>query len=457
MKTEAGLIRKGAFFALAVLLVMSTLSFLDRKALSLLVQPIRHDLRINDFEFSLVQGASFSLFYVLLSYPVGWMVDRFSRRWVIYGGVTVWSAATVASGLASSFPQILIARSLLGVGEASLGPAAYSLLADMFPKNRLGMAITVFGTGAMFGGVGAFFMGGAVTYLLRNSHGVALPLVGLLHPWQVVLVLMGALGLAFGPLIFSFREPMRVASPVARQAGGKVWAHLRARPVFYICLFIGAGSHALVASAGAFWGPAYMLRTFHWTIAQVGFTLALLSAFTGLIGMVGSGLLVDRLFSRGVRDAHLAVFSAYAAISTVTGVAAYLSSQPIVYLVLSSIHGMTSGIGGLAAATLTVACPAELRGRLSGLLVLVINLGTLGLAPSVVAFLTDYVFHGDAHVGWSLATVTGVFGPIAFVTLMLARRPMRRLVEEHEAEASEQDALTRTEVVERTSAVPQAT
>src|ERR1700743_2175872 len=90
---EPTVIAKGAYFALAILLVMSTLSFLDRKVLSLLVEPIQHDLHIKDFQCSLLQGAAFSVFYIAVSLPIGWLVDRFSRRGIIYGGVTVWSAA----------------------------------------------------------------------------------------------------------------------------------------------------------------------------------------------------------------------------------------------------------------------------------------------------------------------------------------------------------------------------
>jgi len=419
---------KGAKFALFVLLIMSTLSFLDRKALSLLVEPIRHDLHITDFQFSLIQGASFSVFYIILSYPLGWLVDRLSRRWIIYAGVSIWSLATIASGLSANFSQMLAARSVLGVGEAGLGPAAYSLLADMFPKRKLGAALTIFGTGAVIGGAGAFLLGGFLTVMFGKQGGITLPLLGHIHSWQLVLAMMGLMGVVLGPLIFSFSEPRRNPSPVVLSEGWRLLDYLRARPLFYVCLFIGAGSHALVASAGAVWGAAFMLRTFHWDIASVGVTLAVLGTISGLGGMLASGFLVDWMFGRGVRDAHMVIFSTYAAVSTVTGVAAYLCTTPWIYLSLSALHGATSGIGGLAAATLAVASPGELRGRLSGILVLVINLGTLGLAPSVVAMFTDFVFHDDAKIGWSLASVVAIFGPIAFVALMIGRRPMRDIV-----------------------------
>jgi MFS family permease len=420
-------VAKGAHFALSILLVMSTLSFLDRKVLSLLVEPIRHDLGINDFQFSLLQGAAFSIFYIALSLPVGWLVDRFSRRWIIYGGVTIWSAATIFTGLARSFPQMLLARSFVGAAEASLGPAAYSLLADVFPRRRQGFAIAVFSSGALIGGALAFALGGVLVRQFTR-HPIPLPLIGHLSGWQEVLLAIGAAGVVLGPLVFSFREPPRAPSHHKDVADGQVWAYLRKRRAFYGLLCFGAGSQALISSAGALWAPAFMVRTYHWRIDQVGLTLALTTTTAALAGMIFAGVLVDRLFARGIRDAHLIVFSIYALVSTVSGIGGYLSPTAAGFLVLGTLHSATGGIGGLAAATLTVATPSEFRGRLSAMLTLMINLGTLGLAPTIVALFTDFVFHSDAKIGWSLAAVLAIFGPLAVVLLTLARKPMRDII-----------------------------
>jgi MFS family permease len=418
---------KGAYLVLSILLVMSTLSFLDRKVLSLLVEPIRHDLSISDFQFSLLQGAAFSVFYILCSLPIGWLVDRYSRRWIIYGGVTIWSAATLFSGLARSFPQMLLARSFVGAAEASLGPSAYSLLADMLPQRKQGAALAIFSSGALIGGAIAFALGGVLVKQF-SQHPITIPFVGRLHGWQEVLIAIGAVGVVLGPLIFGFREPRRVPSGHVRGEALKALSYLRERPAFYGLLFVGAGSHALIASAGAIWAPAFMMRTYHWGIARVGLTLAVMTSTAALSGMILAGVLVDRLFARGIKDAHLIVFSVYAAISTLAGIGGYLSPTATGFIILGSIHNATAGIGGLAAATLTVATPSEIRGRLAAMLTLIINLGTLGLAPSVVAFFTDFVFRNDARIGWSLATVLAIFGPLAFVTLMLARKPMREII-----------------------------
>src|SRR3546814_12883367 len=111
--------RPGAWAMLAVLIGLLILSFIDRQIISLMVDPIRADLGVDDFQISLLQGAAFGIFYVLCGLPIGWLVDRFSRRWVIWAGVTIWSLSTAASGLADSYWMLLIAR--IGVGEGEAG------------------------------------------------------------------------------------------------------------------------------------------------------------------------------------------------------------------------------------------------------------------------------------------------------------------------------------------------
>jgi len=125
----------------AVLFGLYVFSWLDRLIISMLVEPIKGDLALSDFQMSLLLGPAFALSYAFFGLPLGWAVDRWSRRWIIFGGVTTWGLATAACGLAQSFETLLIARILVGVGEACMIPAAYSLLADEFPRERLTVAV----------------------------------------------------------------------------------------------------------------------------------------------------------------------------------------------------------------------------------------------------------------------------------------------------------------------------
>ncbi|MDP3816406.1 MFS transporter, partial [Pseudomonas sp.] len=140
-----------AWATVAILMLAYVLSFIDRQILNLLVGPIRRDLMISDTQMSLLMGLSFALFYTLCGIPLGRLADTRNRRWLIAIGVLFWSAATAACGMARLYWQFLICRIGVGVGEAALSPAAYSLIADSFPAERRATAISVYSMGVYLG------------------------------------------------------------------------------------------------------------------------------------------------------------------------------------------------------------------------------------------------------------------------------------------------------------------
>lgn len=176
---------KAAWATVGILMVMHVLQFIDRSNISLMVYPIRRDLNISDFQLSLVQGLAFALFYAVCGIPVGWVIDRYSRRLIIFLGVTVWSIASANCGLANSYAALLFARFAVGAGEATLLPASYSLIADMFPRNRLGRANGIFSVASLLGTSIALVVGGAAIAYAERVGPVAFPIVGVLKPWQV--------------------------------------------------------------------------------------------------------------------------------------------------------------------------------------------------------------------------------------------------------------------------------
>ena len=140
-----------AWYVVGILMLAYTFSFIDRQILSLLVGPIRRDLAITDTQMSLLHGLAFAIFYTFLGLPIGRVVDSRSRRKVIIIGITVWSLMTAACGLANRFVTLFLARMGVGVGEATLNPAAYSLITDYFPKEKQGRAMGIYGMGIYMG------------------------------------------------------------------------------------------------------------------------------------------------------------------------------------------------------------------------------------------------------------------------------------------------------------------
>src|SRR5580698_11617009 len=151
-----------AWYVVFVLMACYTLSFVDRQILSLLVGPIKRDLQVSDTRIGLLQGLAFSLFYTLMGLPLGRMADTRNRRNFIGVAVLIWSFFTASCSAAKSFWSLFLARIGVGVGEAGLSPAAYSLISDYFPPERLGVAISVYYMGVFLGSSLALLLGGIV-------------------------------------------------------------------------------------------------------------------------------------------------------------------------------------------------------------------------------------------------------------------------------------------------------
>ena len=214
---------KGAYpyYVVVCLMVASALSFLDRLALSMLIEPVKADLGLSDTQVSVLAGAAFAGSYVLFAFVFGRWVDTRERRGAIVVGMTLWSLATAACGLARSFAGLFTARAMIGVGEASLNPAAYSMIADYFTPVRRGVATAIFACGATLGGGLAIMLGGQLVDW-AYAVGARLPFLPGSQPWQVVFVAIGLPGVAVALLIaLTVREPARtLAAGEAAQAPG---------------------------------------------------------------------------------------------------------------------------------------------------------------------------------------------------------------------------------------------
>ena len=198
-----------AWYAVFVLLLAYVLSFVDRIILSLLVTPIKEDLGTTDAQMGLLMGFAFAIFYTIAGIPIAKYSDVKSRKMIIAIGIFLWSIMTAVCGLARSFFQLFLARVGVGVGEAALTPAAYSMISDYFSEEKLGRAMAVYKSGAMFGGGLAFIIGGAVVGYVVNSDSIILPLLGEMKPWQMAFIIVGLPGVLIGLLMLTVKEPSR--------------------------------------------------------------------------------------------------------------------------------------------------------------------------------------------------------------------------------------------------------
>ncbi len=422
-----------AWYAVAVLSLAYILSYVDRILINLMVVPIKADLQISDTQFGLLTGVAFGLCYTLMAFPFGRLADSYSRRGVAIWGVLLFSAFTAFSGLARDYIQLFLARMGVGLGEASLTPAAYSTISDYFPPERLARAMSVF-VGSAFLGIGvAYIAGGAVVQLLEGFGSVSIPWVGELRPWQMAFILVSLPGIAIALLLLTVPEPARRGSVSKSERRApmplrRVVQEVSARRKALGFLLAGFSLITVSGVASTVWTPAFFIRTYGWTPLEVGFWYGVTYLAFALPGAILGGWLCDRLTARGYLDAPLRVAGyGYLGTGVFGGLAPLMPSPELALLLLGPAIFLSSLPYPLAGTAIQLISPNEIRGQITALYQTVINVVGLGFGPLIVGLLTDYVFLAEEDVRYSLAVVNFACAPLAFGFLMFGLKPFREL------------------------------
>lgn len=419
-----------AWTTVAILMVAYVLSFIDRQILNLLVAPVRRDLQISDTQMSLLLGLSFALFYTVCGIPIGRLADVKSRRGIIAVGIVFWSLMTAGCGMARSYLAFLLCRVGVGIGEATLSPSAYSLIADSFPKETRSTAISVYSMGIYVGSGLAFLVGGLIIRFASAQGDVLLPVLGAVRPWQLVFLVLGLAGLAFSLAILAIREPARhgvgagIEVPL-KQAGA--WLKANRRTVVHHN--VGVAMVSFAAYGAAAWVPSFFIRSHGWDAPTVGIVYGALTAIFGSAGIVAGGRLADRWLRTGRVDAGMRVCLLGALASIPFGLAFPLAATPqlAAVLIAPSIFFLAMPFG-VAPAAIQEIMPNALRSQASALYLFVVNLIGLGLGPTAVALCTDYLFGNDLAVRWSLMLVLPSAAAIGALLLATGLAPYRASV-----------------------------
>ncbi len=423
-----------SWYVVGLLMLAYIVSYADRTILSLLIEPIKADLNLSDVQISLLLGPAFGIFYTTLGLPVGWLADRRSRRGIIAIGITVWCAMTAASGLARNFAQLFLARIGIGVGEATLSPAALSLISDYFPREKALRAVGFYVMAQSLGGGLAYLVGGQVVVSVAAATTVVLPLVGALKAWQVTFLVVGLPGLLLALFMLTVREPIRRghASQDSAMPVRDVLAFLGRRWRAYGALFVGNSAVAIQGYA-YFWLPVLFERRWGWDVGRFGLAFGILLAVCGVGGILAGNQLSATLYRRGYADApyRSTVLGLLITVPTATLMALMPSGEWALVLLAPAMAGVSVASANGAAAVVHVA-PAELRAQASAGYFLVINILGLFLGPTSVAVLTDYVFKSEQAIHLSLAMVPGVLGSICLLLLLTGIRPYGRCAREAE-------------------------
>ena len=426
-----------SWYVVVVLMLCYALSFIDRQILSLLVEPIKSDLRLSDTEFSLLQGMTFAIFYTFVGLYMGKLADTKNRRNLIVIGVTAWSLMTALCGTAKNFSHLFMARVGVAIGEATLSPAAYSITGDYFTKDKLARAMSTYSVGVFLGSGLAFVVGGAL--IASIPLVTTLPVLGEFKAWQMVFVIVGLAGIPFALLVLTVREPPRGRyseatsehSPPSTTVFDSVNYFFKSWR-FYGPHFLGFSMLTTIGYAFHSWVPAFFIRTHGWEASQIGLTYGTINIIAAPFGVLAGGWFGDRLAKSGMKDAFIKGPIAgavplwiFASLATAPAIA----TPTITLVLLSALHFFASFHAGMAVAALHTATPITMRSQATAAYLFVINLIGLGGGPLIVALLTDYLFQDELLIGSSLMLVGACATPISILMLSLAARQYRMRVQ----------------------------
>jgi MFS family permease len=427
-----------AWYVVGVLVMATVLSYTDRQILSLLVDPIRHDLSISDTQIGLLIGTAFALVYGVAGLPLGWLADRLRRRDLIVAGIFLWSCGTVCCGLVHGFPQFFAARLLVGIGEAVLTPASISMISDSFPPRKRGLATSVFLMGMAMGAGGSILFGGLILRLV-DSGALSGTFLQDLPSWRVVLLLLGFLGIVPALFIGSLSEPKRQRSdhlsdlePHATQTApvqtsvastlalrGHHWVRL-------IPLLFALGTTSLVDNAVLAWTPSLLVRGFGMPASEVGSILGALLMGAGGIGMLAGGFLNNRARLRGYRGGRVTIAVFSAALTAPVTILILAGSMNVV-LIGVTFYVLLSCIGAsVGTLTLLDLVPNRTHGLVSAVsFFLNVALGA-GVGPVAVGIAADHLHLAGSGIGSAIVLIACPGFLVVTGLFYLARRNIRR-------------------------------
>ncbi len=418
--------RRGKWLTVGLLVLAAILSYTDRQILSLLVDPIRKDLSISDLQIGVIQGMAFAFVYVFAGLPAGYLADTRSRRGVLLAGVSVWSVATIACGLAAGFGSIVAARVFVGIGEAALAPSAVSIIIDLFPPRERGRAIAAFSAGMNVGSGVAIVIGGAVLALAQRGAFAEIPIIGGLAAWRLTVILVGLCGMPLLLLLY-----IAVPTPQRHVAQTSIISSV-GLPQQILCLaksvwplLLGMALLSVGDFATLSWTPTLLSRNFGASSGQIATTFGTMVLFAGMGGTMLGGYLSDLLAVRKGVGGRIALAAIVAVLSLPF---AFVWFAKETWQVLFFVGGwqFVSAAAGISAMAAILEIVSE---RNRGLTMSLIAFGNIsfgfGLGATMTGFLTAHVFHSSLSIAPALTVLAAPAAVLAAVVLFRAYRANR--------------------------------
>jgi MFS family permease len=366
------------WYVLALLTAVYTVNIADRFMISTLIEPIKTDLQLSDSRVGLLTGVALAIFYVTAGLPLALVADRGNRRNLIAVALVAWSLATAACGLIRTFGQFMVARILVGVGEAGGTPPSQSLVSDYFPHRSRALAFSIYAVGASIGSM----LGGA-SGAISEHWG-----------WRAAFFVLGLPGVALALLILgTVREPVRgrLDSPArTREAVSfrKTLGYTRRHPTLAHCL-VGGSIFTLWSWGLMWWTPSYLIRSHHMTVGGAGGTLSLINGIGGTVALLATSLAMPLVEKRGPRAVPLFTAAVIAAGTVPSIIAFSTASTPLAVAMLWIFIPLSYCTFGPIFALVQNLVPAEMRSQAVALLLFFANIANLVIAPQLVGVISD--------------------------------------------------------------------
>lgn len=401
-------------YVLFILVLVYTFNFIDRQIIGILAVPIKADLSLSDTQLGLMGGLAFALFYTGLGIPVAMLADRFSRTWIMTAALTIWSAMTAASGLATNFGQLFLARLGVGVGEAGGVAPAYSLISDYFPAEQRARALSIYSFGIPIGSAIGIVFGGIIASLIN---------------WRYAFFIVGLAGVIIAPIFrLTINEPPRGQYDRQRsdtQAPGlkTILSTLLGKPSFWL-LALGASFSSMMGYGVFFWLPSFFVRSYQLSLLNASLFYGAVLLLGGIAGIWAGGWLGDR-FGHKKR----AQFARIPAIAFVVAVPFYIlailaPTLTVVFFVLLVPTALGLAWLGPVISAIQHLVPPNMRATASAIFLFINNLIGIGLGTFAIGMLSDTLQaqFGDESLRYSILAGTGFYIIAAGLFLLASRR-----------------------------------
>ncbi|AUW59684.1 hypothetical protein C1T17_17930 [Sphingobium sp. SCG-1] len=420
-----------AWYAVCIFVLLYTISYVDRLILSLLAPAVSQSLSITDTQIGVLIGLGFGVLYSLTGLPLAHILDQRRRVPLVALGVALWSCSTIASGFAPSFAWLLVFRSGVAVGEAVLSPAAISLIADLFPREKRTLPTTVYTAVGAVMYSGSYIAGGAALQLAT----ITAARFGL-EPWQLTLVFVGLPGLLLAPLLlFTITEPARRDDVATDQFAtvAQAYAYLCREKKLYGGIFLGVAIIGMINFATTTWTPTLLIRGHGMSAPQAGYAYGTVGLLCGVLGAMCWPAVVSAWTRRGRRDALVTVFALTQTVTWLSFAVVGLARSEIILLVAAGIGTFFStALGVLVPMLIQLVTPGRMRARVMALYLTAASLVGLAGGPPLAALLSETFFSGRFAIGSGLAVLVLATGPVASIAIWLIHGPYRRALDEAE-------------------------